>query len=700
MHPSDNHGSAPKRLSAAWRPRAQSATSVADPSPPSALQSDKSTESLKLAVQSDSDPENDSATAMPSPSNEGPSAELNLMDKREMGSLHPTNVPPTRVQSVPNINHFDPSLNTNTTLFEIEPVIFPSTIINPNQNSKRYWDVLIMCIIIYNAVAIPLYVAFPNITAGSLGILDLVFDLCFFIDIIINFRTAYDDKGVMVVDGKEIARNYLRNWFVIDVISILPYEFMLNQFQSGSISRIPRLLRILRLIRLTRLMRLFRLSRIFHKWFGHVQLVQMTLRMVKLTAVLFFMSHYSACGYIFIANLDDSDRTSWNVYRNITHQSDGHVEIYTSALHWAVTTITTVGYGDIVPKTDTERIYTILNMLIGVTTFTFVVGSMSAFIQQADHSSKSKKDKLDQVNQWLKYRELPAPIQYRVREYYNHIWSKKSGFFDESALLKDLPVALRSTITLWLNEQTLRNIGFFSKLDDATLSGIISKMQPLSCRSGDYLVREGQEGYCMYIISRGEVDVTSGDGRKRYRTLGSGGYFGEIALINRSTRRTATVQAKTYCELFLLSKTIFDAAFFSHIELRRAVRSICRVVELRFAAQSSTLNASGYRSKQYLTLDMAALGYETENGVEIRARSFQPQQNSQKSLSSLRSGPGSVKVYGQRRALSELDNIETKSKEDDVLERIKLNKVHQSSESLSIWLCGMVGRNYGFCYLY
>lgn len=70
--------------------------------------------------------------------------------------------------------------------------------------------------------------------------MDLVF-LFFlsFVDIILNFRTTYvSSKGEVVSDSKNIALNYLRGWFVVDLLAALPFDHLYaSDLISGAVSR-------------------------------------------------------------------------------------------------------------------------------------------------------------------------------------------------------------------------------------------------------------------------------------------------------------------------------------------------------------------------------------------------------------------------------------------------------------------------------
>jgi hypothetical protein len=73
------------------------------------------------------------------------------------------------------------------------------------------------------------FVLSPNLyTSGPLAIIDLIVDVTFIIDIIINFRTTYVNKNDQVVaQSGKIALHYFKGWFLIDVVAAIPFDLML-----------------------------------------------------------------------------------------------------------------------------------------------------------------------------------------------------------------------------------------------------------------------------------------------------------------------------------------------------------------------------------------------------------------------------------------------------------------------------------------
>jgi CRP-like cAMP-binding protein len=93
-----------------------------------------------------------------------------------------------------------------------------------------------------------------------------------------------------------------------------------------------------------------------------------------------------------------------------------------------------------------------------------------------------------------------------------------------------------------------------------TLEGLASHLVRLGVPAGTRLFQQGDPGERFYIIAAGEADVAV-DGQ--HKPLGSGDYFGEIALL-RDLPRTATVTAQTELELYAPGREEFVAAVAGH----------------------------------------------------------------------------------------------------------------------------------------
>jgi glucose-6-phosphate 1-dehydrogenase len=101
----------------------------------------------------------------------------------------------------------------------------------------------------------------------------------------------------------------------------------------------------------------------------------------------------------------------------------------------------------------------------------------------------------------------------------------------------------------------LEKLPLFKGADPLLLNSIILALHSADVAQGETIINRGDIASEMYLICRGEVEVIDVHG-KVIRTLKDGDFFGEIGLL-MTTPRTATVRAKTLCDLFVLEKTAF-----------------------------------------------------------------------------------------------------------------------------------------------
>eukprot|EP00966_Prymnesium_polylepis_P213209 4938402-Prymnesium_polylepis.1 len=97
--------------------------------------------------------------------------------------------------------------------------------LHPNGLPRIAWNSLIMILVVASSITVPLQVAFETDMAMITGMpgvwdgLDTTFDILFLLDIAINFRTGYMDRGLFVTDTYLVAENYVRSNCVLDLVS-------------------------------------------------------------------------------------------------------------------------------------------------------------------------------------------------------------------------------------------------------------------------------------------------------------------------------------------------------------------------------------------------------------------------------------------------------------------------------------------------
>lgn len=109
----------------------------------------------------------------------------------------------------------------------------------------------------------------------------------------------------------------------------------------------------------------------------------------------------------------------------------------------------------------------------------------------------------------------------------------------------------------------------FRNLSRSDLVELAKVTEDLEVEEGKVLAREGDIGREFFVIVDGEVDVIK-DG-KPVRRLSSGDFFGEIALVWESPRRTATVVAATPVRLFVLTRQAFRGLIDRHPDIEGKV---------------------------------------------------------------------------------------------------------------------------------
>ncbi len=120
----------------------------------------------------------------------------------------------------------------------------------------------------------------------------------------------------------------------------------------------------------------------------------------------------------------------------------------------------------------------------------------------------------------------------------------------------------------------LERTPLFAGAEPLMLNAIIMALHPTSVAAGETLITAGDNAKEMFLISRGEVDVLDREGNS-VRQLRDGDFFGEVGLL-MSVPRTATVRARTQCDLFVLEKGEFCRILREHPQLAETMTQVAK----------------------------------------------------------------------------------------------------------------------------
>ncbi len=350
--------------------------------------------------------------------------------------------------------------------------------------ASRVFDIFIVSLIVVNIIGVilesmePIYSRF----GGYLDLLKTVSIGIFSVEYILRvWVCCFHPSGLYKNPIIGRFRYVLSPLMIIDLIVILPYYLVSSLAIDFRILRLFRLLIFLRIINSSRSLQIL-IAVVRREW-------KTLLALFLVMGSLLLTS--ATCIYFIERNAQPE------AFASIPH-----------ALWWAMATLTTVGYGDIVPVSAAGKVFGVFIMFIGIGSFAIPTGMLvSSFSQEIKRK--------DFVATWNLVAQVPS----------------------------------------------------FSRLNAQEIAGIIDLLTLRTAMPGEIIIRKGELGDSMYFIVAGEIEVNLKPKPKRLR---GGDFFGELALLYK-TSRSATVSARTFVELLQLEARDFETLLESNQQLRNRI---------------------------------------------------------------------------------------------------------------------------------
>ncbi len=390
----------------------------------------------------------------------------------------------------------------------------------------------------------------------------------FCLDFFLNFNTAILRQQRLTTDRTAIARHYLRTWLIPDAIASLPIGPIIL-LSTGATSGA---LFASHVILLARLIYLPKLGKLFNTIEKALTANPAIMRLIQFGFWFALTAHCLALGWVEIGAAASIEK-DFNIIKAITDPVPS-MERYIRALYFMTTTMATIGYGDIAPHKDSmkELIYTMFVQIVGVGMYGYVIGNVASMLANLDMAKAAFQGRMEEINAYMRSKRLPLPMQAKIRAYYDYMWEIHQSTGEESTLDK-LPMSLSLEVQLYLNRGILAKVPFFRDANEIFIREIITKLRHHTFLPGDFIMRKGEYGDCMYFISSGHVSVLVNDDKAVVAVLDVGSHVGEMSLISGGPRN-ASVRAEDYCEVYELSKMRFDELRAKYPEFDAKVKEV------------------------------------------------------------------------------------------------------------------------------
>nr|GEY09606.1 probable cyclic nucleotide-gated ion channel 5 [Tanacetum cinerariifolium] len=489
--------------------------------------------------------------------------------------------------------------------FGVSQAVFPEDlkvsekkILDPQDKFLLMWNkfFVVSCILAVSIDPLFFYLPVFDKSKTCLGIdrklaiiattLRTVVDAFYLIHMALEFRTAYIapssrvfGRGELVIDPAQIAKRYLKWYFIIDFLSILPlpqiviWRYLQRSKGSDVLATKEALLFIVLIQYVPRFARIVPLTSELKRtagvlaetaWAGAAYYLLLYMLASHIVGAFWYLlsverndtcwkkacrkSNHSAdflyCGNEYMSGysnwisnstavLDegcspdgDSPPFDFGIFNQALSSgivfSTKFVQKYCYCLWWGLQNLSTLGQGLQTSTYPGETIFSIALAISGLILFALLIGNMQTYLQSLTIRLEEMRVKRRDSEQWMHHRLLPEDLQERVRRYDQYKWLETRGV-DEESLVQTLPKDLRRDIKRHLCLALVKRVPLFENMDERLLDAICERLKPCLYTDSSYIVREGDPVDEMLFIIRGRLESVTTDG-------GRSGFFNRSLL--------------------------------------------------------------------------------------------------------------------------------------------------------------------------
>ncbi|EAR82922.2 cation channel family protein (macronuclear) [Tetrahymena thermophila SB210] len=443
------------------------------------------------------------------------------------------------------------------------------TVLDPNGYFKMIFDIMMIFAIIvcifFNTVEIFFAIDFYDLYEYGYPILDYFLLILFILDIILNLNTGVFNEGQISKDRVEIFNSYYDGRLLHDTLSLLCFIRQRNHqivtsffdlfvfFKIGQVS-----------LKLQQYQQTAGSNIKYAKLYYSIQLLRLVLFVI-------FVAHCVAVIFygqvIFAEWISFDDAHNWVEASTVVTRSDSWLKIYIFSLYFSVTTMTTVGFGDITPKNGHEAVIVIISMIIACGVFAYTFNLIGSIVSEMNRRQEEFKIRMKKVYTYLSNRNVDQDLKYQVLKFLEFKYNNENTLSQEEE--EGILDGLSDNLIYQINYQSkfkILNNGFelFKSFSKEIKDELCMKLKIIRGNKEEIIFEQDtiQDDPQMYFIHQGSIEIffknkqTKNNKESILNVLKEGQFFGELSFFTDKPR-SAGARVKSSCILFSLSKSDF-----------------------------------------------------------------------------------------------------------------------------------------------
>ena len=346
------------------------------------------------------------------------------------------------------------------------------------------------------------------------NIIELFVDVIYFCDFILPFFVAfYNFDEVLNIELNVIAKKYLKEWFILDLIQAIPFktflslfdkkckniDFQTHPFYNNNMVYLLISLRLLKIIKVVRNNKF--VEKIINR-LNETNLYNNYLKIYKNFCIFLICIHIVSNIFIFIGK---NDYPNWII--NNKYEKFSYLKLYMISIYFTIETLTTVGYGDLTFTTPREKLFGLFMEIVGIFAYSWAISHISNYFKIINEKTEDYEKNLKILNNIKNTNpKLPNELYDRIFRFlkYKH----ESIKLDNKIIFDSLPNGLSNLLVYEMYKPIIKNFIFFKHFDNIDfIVKVVLNLIPTIAIKNDVLIKEGELVEDIIFVKKGKLSL-------------------------------------------------------------------------------------------------------------------------------------------------------------------------------------------------